>query len=222
MDVLGIFVKQPAPGQVKTRLAAVLGEQRATELYASFVADLVARFRAFADRRILCYAPNDAATRDYFGHLACGAFKIWPQPEAALGTRMERFFDDQFAAGRRRVIVIGSDSPTLPTEYVERALQLLDDYDCVLGPATDGGYYLVGQRDASRPIFDGIDWSSSNVFEQTLLRVKQCGATLALLPEWYDVDTVEDLERLRREISESLARGEQCVAPISAAALQSI
>src|SRR5262245_60573232 len=129
MNVLGIFVKRPEPGQVKTRLAAALGEESACKVYTAFVVDLAERFRAFADRRILCYAPNNDEARWYFGQLACGSFKIWPQPEASLGKRMERFFVEQFAAGRKRVIVIGSDSPTLPTEYVERALQLLDDHD---------------------------------------------------------------------------------------------
>nr|AUN35796.1 hypothetical protein [uncultured bacterium] len=222
MDVLGIFVKQPVPGHVKTRLAAALGEERASALYGAFVADLVERFRTFADRRVLCYAPNSAEARHHFGHLACGAFKVWPQPETSLGARMERFFVDEFAAGRERVVVIGSDSPTLPAAYVEQALQLLVDHDCVLGPAADGGYYLVGQRNVSLPIFDDINWGSHRVFEQTLEHIKQCGATLALLPEWYDVDTIEDLDRLRRELAEALARCEQCIAPISASILESL
>ena len=125
---------------------------------------------------------------------------LWQQPEAELGERLRSFFADQLDDTTARVIVIGSDSPTLPREYVERGFDLLDDADCVVGPATDGGYYLIGMRGRLLPIFAGITWSSAAVLEQTVSRIESAGAKLALLPVWYDVDTLDDLRLLRGHV----------------------
>ncbi len=206
MNILGIFVKHPIPGQVKTRLAAELGAAFATELYAAFIADLVERFRGRVDRSLLCYAPDEPAAADYFRSIADTDFELWRQPALSFGERLAAFFDEHLSTddnstddnshGDCRVVVIGSDSPSLPIEYVERAFEDLADHDCVLGPATDGGYYLVGQRNPARAIFDGIEWSTSRVLEQTVARINRVEATLSVLPPWYDVDTSADVELL--------------------------
>ncbi len=198
MKTLGIFVKQPIAGRVKTRLADDIGSQQAATIYGSFIEDIVARFRSCADRRLLCYAPAEGTA--YFQELAGAAYELWQQPEAELGERLRSFFADQLDDTTARVIVIGSDSPTLPREYVERGFDLLDDADCVVGPATDGGYYLIGMRGRLLPIFAGIAWSSAAVLEQTVSRIEACGAKLALLPVWYDVDTLDDLRLLRGHV----------------------
>ena len=118
-----------------------------------------------------------------------------------MGERLEQFFDHAFATGATRVVVIGSDSPTLPLEFVERAFALLQDHDCVLGPATDGGYYLVGQSGRSQPIFANVEWGTSRVFDQTVARIAACKARLSLLPQWYDVDTAADFELLDKDLA---------------------
>src|SRR5258708_37971913 len=90
--VLGIFVKHPVAGQVNTRLAAELGNDRAAEFYSAFVADIVSRFRQTADERTLCFSPDTVSAREYFETLAGGKFRLWPQPGGDLGVRMESFF----------------------------------------------------------------------------------------------------------------------------------
>jgi uncharacterized protein len=196
MTTLGVFVKHPIPGRVKTRLAVELGEVRAAAAYAAFIADLAERFRDTAERRVLCHAPATDEARTYFAAVGGVDYQLWPQPEADLGARMARFFDEHLTDAGDRVVLIGSDSPTLPKEYVEQAFDMLRDVDLVIGPAMDGGYYLIGQRGDCRPIFDGIDWSTSRVLDQTIVRVADCGARLGILPPWYDVDTPDDWQFL--------------------------
>lgn len=136
MTTLGMFVKAPEPGRVKTRLAAVIGDANAAELYRAFLTDLIERFRQTGDRRVLAYSPADDMTREFFRQLAGGDYDLWPQPDADLGTRMQTFFE---TFGPEPVVLIGSDSPTLPDESPAAAFELLERTDVVLGPATDGG-----------------------------------------------------------------------------------
>jgi hypothetical protein len=194
--VLGVFVKHPIAGQVKTRLAAELGDTCAADIYAAFIADIVIRFRQAADERYLCFSPDAIPSREYFDSLAAGKYGLWPQPEGDLGVRMHSFFEQHIDRDDHRVVVIGSDSPTLPREHIDRAFEGLTQADCVLGPATDGGYYLVGMRGRAWPIFQDIEWSGCRVLEQTVRQVNKADAKLALLPVWYDVDTPADLEML--------------------------
>jgi hypothetical protein len=114
---------------------------------------------------------------------------------------MATFFRDHLRQADDRVVIIGSDSPTLPREHVTAAFERLRQADVVLGPATDGGYYLVGMRGRCWPIFEGIEWSTPTVLADTIDRVRQAGAKLALLPPWYDVDTAADLHLLRGHVA---------------------
>ena len=205
--ILGIFVKYPLAGDVKTRIAAELGGQRAAEIYAAFVADVVARFQLTADERYLCFAPSQDESREYFERLAGPGYRLWPQPGGNLGVRMRQFFDDHLGSTDRRVIVIGSDSPTLPREFVERAYDDLGGADCVLGPATDGGYYLIGMQGRVWPLFEEIEWGGSRVLEQTIRHVVAAGGRPALLPVWYDVDTPGDLQVLAGHLDALEAAG---------------
>jgi hypothetical protein len=207
-DVLGVFVKHPVPGQVKTRLATALGDQRAAELYASFLADIVERFRTVGQRRFLCYTPSDQSTVDYFLPLAGKNYELWPQSDGSLGVRMTAFFDKFLGATSARAVIIGSDSPTLPRELVEQAFERLKERDCVLGPAVDGGFYLVGQRECSRPVFESVAWSSPRALEQTVAQITTVGARLGVLQPWYDIDTPEDLEFLRGHVRALQIAGE--------------
>jgi rSAM/selenodomain-associated transferase 1 len=225
MNVLGIFVRQPLAGRVKTRLAESVGAAGAARLYSAFISDVADRLRRTAGRRFLCFEPDTPDARDHFSSIAAGNYELWPQPPGTLGERLARFFDDMFADGAGRVVVIGSDSPTLPREFVERAFSLLDERDVVLGPAADGGFYLVGQRRAANadaglppqgtgwPIFDLPAWSTAGVLSQTVARVNACGARLALLPLWYDVDSWDDLLMLRGHVDAIRASGERIDLP---------
>lgn len=197
---LGMFVRQPVPGQVKTRLAAAFGAQRACEIYAAFLTDLILRFRTGYDRRFLCFAPDDASARVHFQNLTGANYGLWPQPSTDLGSRLKQFFDDHLHGPTERVVVIGSDSPTLPREYVDQAFEMLKSAECVLGPAIDGGYYLIGQRHPGWDLFTGVEWSTNCVLDQTVAQIAKRGIRLALLPVWYDVDTADDWSFLRSHV----------------------
>lgn len=192
----GIFAKRPQAGHVKTRLAADFGAGPAAEMYEAFLRDLVERFHDAGDRRILGYAPDDLPSREFFTELSAGDYDLWPQPSGDLGHRIARFFESAFDDGANSVVLIGSDSPTLPTAFVPEAFRFLDECDCVLGPAPDGGYYLIGLRRRPGSIFDNIEWSGPQVMFQTIGNLSRGGFSHLTLPEWDDVDTLDDLRRL--------------------------
>lgn len=212
MTTLGIFAKQPIPGMVKTRLAAEIGDVAAAELYAAFTADLVDRFRRLDARRVLCISPADDASAAHFKALGGNDFETWPQPDGDLGARLNAFFR-RFIGPGEPAIVIGSDSPTLSAEYVSRAFAELEHRDAVFGAAFDGGYCLVGLRDAALPIFDDIEWSGPHVLDQSIARVEHCGASHSLLPPCIDVDTAADLEQLREEMMKVRDEGKRIDLP---------
>jgi rSAM/selenodomain-associated transferase 1 len=192
--VLGVFAKWPAPGLVKTRLG--FSAERAATVARAFLLDTLGRLSKRADHRRVVFAP--ALARAEFAQLVPSSYDLEPQGDGDLGARMERFITAQFAASAHKVVVVGADSPTLPIDYVDHAFSLLDDNDLVLGPATDGGYYLVGCR-RPLPIFAGISWSAPTVLAETIARLHE--GKLALLPPWYDVDTPESWAMLRGHVA---------------------
>ena len=137
-----------------------------------------------------------------------------PQHGDDLGARIVFTFDQLFRQGYTQVIVIDSDTPTLPTAYLEQALRLIaaPQNDVVLGPSEDGGYYLIGLRQLHRELFERMPWSTSQVFPKTRRRSEQAGLTVACTESWYDVDTPEDLARLEESLAhcqDGLARQTQ-------------
>ena len=219
LSVLGLFAKCPEPLQVKTRLARETTPAWAARVAECFLRDAVSRLAGVEARRVLAFAPPAAA--GYFAEVVQGRFQLVPQGDGDLGRRMAAFFAAQFQAGAQRVVLVGTDSPTVPLAHIETAFQELKRVDLVLGPATDGGYYLIGCARLLGPLFEGIAWSSSRVLAQTVARLSDPACRLALLPPWYDVDTRDDwhvlqghLRALRRAgldpgvpLSEDLANG---------------
>ncbi|MCI0376062.1 MAG: TIGR04282 family arsenosugar biosynthesis glycosyltransferase [Gemmataceae bacterium] len=202
---LGIFAKRPEPGRVKTRLARQTSLQWAAQLAEAMLRDTLQRMRgAVVRRRILAFAPENALP--WFQDLAEPTYHLTPQGTGDLGERVRRYFS-QFLTESNRLVLIGSDSPTLPLEYVQRAFELLEEADIVLGPASDGGYYLIGCKARVPPVFDGIVWGSAEVLEQTVRRLQEARSHYALLPTWYDVDTLDDLRRLREHLQALRASG---------------
>jgi rSAM/selenodomain-associated transferase 1 len=139
---------------------------------------------------VVAYTPADAAP--HFAALAGEQYTLVPQGEGDLGARLERFVGGCLAQGAGAVVVVGADSPTLPVAFVEQAFAALEQADVVLGPACDGGYYLLGCRGRLPPVFDGVAWGTARVLEQTIERLSDPGCRLSLLPPWYDVDTPDD------------------------------
>ena len=153
-DLLGLFGREPVAGRCKTRLAAVIGDEGAARLADAFLRDTVTRFGRLATTCCLAYAPDSVAAHDFFQSIGEGHYEIWPQPEGDLGVKLGAFLDEGLARFDR-VVVIGTDSPSLPVEFVERAFAVLHERDCVLGPATDGGFYLIGLRRWGRDCWGG-------------------------------------------------------------------
>jgi rSAM/selenodomain-associated transferase 1 len=197
--VLGLFGKWPRAGDVKTRLAADSSAEWAADVASAFLHDLVDRLAGIDASRVLVFAPCTAESS--FADLARGRYALHPQADGDLGRRLAAFFTDQFRAGAERVVVLGGDSPTVPLTFVEQAFRELQRADVVLGPATDGGYYLIGCARDLPPVFEGITWGSSCVLRDTIRRLAGSACRLALLPPWYDVDTLDDWRMLEGHLA---------------------
>ncbi len=202
-----MFGKYWDPGHVKTRLAATIGDQAAAGIYREFLGHLSRVFAGVADRRVLSFSPSSA--RSAFEKLAGDAWELRPQSTGNLGQRLRHHFQRAQATGVTRCLVIGSDSPNLPPAYVERAWQLLDSSPVVLGPADDGGYYLIGFAHCLPDVFTNIDWGSNQVWQQTTRQLELQDLRFATLPTWYDVDDEDSLERLLAQLAESSKPAEQ-------------
>lgn len=200
MDTCAVlFVKSPASGSVKTRLSPHLSDGERIALYTAFVLDSAETLAASAaDLKVVAYAPDTAAAeiRRLVGE-GRDEVRLVPQPRAGLGERMAGLVEWSFQQGVRRTVLVGSDSPSLPAAYIDRGLELLRERDLVVGPSTDGGYYLIGQSRGrgDRGVFADIDWSTGRVLEQTLAAAGS--SKLGLLPPWYDVDTPPDAAFLK-------------------------
>jgi rSAM/selenodomain-associated transferase 1 len=191
-DVI-LLAKDPQPGFSKTRLAAAIGAEAAARLSDTFLRHSISLARRQARRLYVSFAP--AAARETFEALAPEA-RLFAQPDGDLGRRLLHAFDTALADGARQPVLIGSDSPTLPSHLLRVAQRLLQTHDVVLGPAEDGGYYMIGMNAPHAVLFHDIDWSHDAVLQQTLSRAAVGGLTVATLPYWYDIDTAQDLARL--------------------------
>ncbi len=195
---VGLFAKAPRPGRVKTRLVPPLAHDEAAafarlcleETLRRFPDSVPARWTLFLDEPPEAWLSEIAAARGVV---------IASQGEGDLGERLTRAFrgllEDTACA-----VMIGADSPTLDPAWITSALARLESADVVLGPARDGGCYLIGTRRAPGTMLDEIAWGSSRVCDQIRDRARGAGATLAMLPEWYDLDEAGDLERAARDV----------------------
>lgn len=187
--------KQPERGKVKTRMAAALGADRAAELYRCALHDTLALALSIADvAHALSYAPPTDAARRYFEH-AAPEFALIPQQGCTLGERISGTLASMLKS-HSPVVVIGSDSPDVPAQLITRAFDILQTADVVLGPAQDGGYYLIGVRSMQPALFERVDWSTAVVAQQTRERGAGVGLHVVDLPLWHDLDTVADLRAL--------------------------
>lgn len=186
-----VFVRAPEAGRVKTRLAAEIGGAAALRVYLRLAEHALVEARALGVAVRVHFTPADAG-EGVRAWLGAGADYL-PQAEGGLGDRMRDAFDAAFAAGFGRVAVVGSDLPGLSAGLLRRALAALDGADAVLGPARDGGYYLLGLRRPVPEAFEGIAWSTGEVFGATLARLRAAGIEPALLETLADVDVAGDL-----------------------------
>ena len=199
---LALFVRAPETGAVKTRLHSVLGPDGASMLYRAFVEDTIAlcrRVRKAGRVTLTLWADevDDVEVRRWADTLGTA---VQEQPPGDLGVRMSRAFDIGLRRAER-VVIVGSDIPTLPLGRIVAAFNELEAADLVLGPSNDGGYYAIGAANEVVPRFQGVRWSTSHALEDTA-RANE-GSAIKMLSPWYDVDEVDDLDALRAHLSVS-------------------
>ena len=196
-----IMAKVPYPGQVKTRLCPPLTSWQAASLARAFVFDKIAQVRMLTGARAaLAYSPESGD--DFFADVAPD-FTLIAQHGPDLSARLIHTVDYFLSLGDAGVLAIDSDTPTLPTAYLQQAISLLaqPEVDVVLGPSADGGYYLIGMRTLYRALFEDMPWSTAKVLPETLRRATALGLNVAQLPPWFDVDTPADLAHLKTALS---------------------
>ncbi len=193
-----LFAKDPVAGQVKTRLSSLLDNSTTLNLYHHFLSDSIEKVCSVAEAdRFIGIASNSQT--GYFEDVSRRrSVQLFVQEGDNLGERMRRAFEDRFKEGYERVVIIGADSPTLPTAYIEQALQ--SQKEVVIGPSTDGGYYLIGMQGKVTDVFEGVSWGTDQVLSETLDVLKGQRAEAELLPVWYDVDLPEDLRFLKTHL----------------------
>jgi len=201
---IGVFAKAPTPGRVKTRLAADLGDERATDIYRRIGRGTVDSLRGGPYRLIVFFDPPDEVARAAVeSWLGPKGLELRPQSSGDLGTRMTAALGVCLEEADAACLV-GTDIPDLGALTAERAFEALANDDIVVGPATDGGYYLIGMTRPQPDLFAEVPWSTSRVLSETLARAERRGLTVALLDPKTDVDRVADvplrlLESTRRE-----------------------
>jgi uncharacterized protein len=204
-EALVVFAKAPVVGQVKTRLIGTLTPEQVTELYVCFLQDTFAMMEDVQSEReqlslVLCYTPADEL--EAFEAADLEGCLMLAQRGQDLGERLQNCFADLFAAGFASVVILGADSPTLPDEIVIEAFDRLTlSGAVVIGPSTDGGYYLIGLNQSHPELFTQINWSSEAVLAQTEARAATLNLDISRLPQWNDVDTPADLKIIQEQIA---------------------
>ncbi len=187
------FIKNPEKAKVKTRLASAVGERAAAKLYKQFLLEMLSTLNKGTFLFYICFQPQDSLNdlKNWLGE----DYLYMPQIGENLGQRMKNAFIEAFAMKFRRVLLIGSDIPDLPFEFIDAAFEYLNEGEVVIGPAIDGGYYLIGFRDDTflPRVFEKIPWSTDRVFNETVKILENEKLTVHALEPLRDIDTVEDL-----------------------------
>lgn len=211
-----MMAKVPEPGVVKTRLCPPLDAKQAAALANAFLADTWNEVGRVANvDRILVFAGDPAGLP-----VTVQARQLWRQVEGDLGARMEHVLA-RGLAHHARVIIIGSDAPGLPARLIERAARCLMHSDTVIGPALDGGFYLIGASRVHPGLLSSLPWSQQNTRSATYKRLRACGYSVARLPPWFDVDDASALALLERVLSFAAIRAPQTRACLRAIVPQS-
>lgn len=201
MEVLGLFAKHWTPGEVKTRIAAKTGPDLAARLAYRLLESVAEEFQTVADQRWLLYTP--AEKKSLFEQLPPAQhWTLSPQVSGDLGVRLREFFRAAFEAGAKRVAAIGADCPAMSAALCREAFRHLTLTDAVIGPATDGGYYLIGLSRPEFGVFENIAWSTSGAREQTLQRIAEAGLACRQLEPLTDLDEVESFPQIEAELQQ--------------------
>jgi rSAM/selenodomain-associated transferase 1 len=223
---VAIMAKASIAGSVKTRLVPPLTYEQAAELNTRCLSDIAENIRDAAARvpiqGFAAYHP--LGSERFFDDLLPDGFKLLSPRESTIGRSLFHAARDLVAAGYGSVCMVNADSPTLPTDLLVEAVRRLQEPGdrVVLGPAADGGYYLIGLKRFHQRLFEEIDWSTGRVYRQTVARAGEIGLPVVALPGWYDVDDEETLGILGRELLFGPATEGRYPAPRTAAFLESL
>jgi uncharacterized protein len=192
------MAKVPTAGAVKTRLEPHLSPDECAALAGAFLQDTVNKAKKVCENVILAYSPPQKTNA--LRKLAPSQSIFIEQTGSGLGERMFNAFKFAFEQKSDSIVMIGTDSPTVPADFIEQAFEFLElESDAVLGKTEDGGFYLIGLRKLVKEIFENVEWSSPETFEQVFENIHNLNLHLRETPGWYDVDTKADLEKLREE-----------------------
>ncbi len=189
-NALLIFIKNPIPGKVKTRLASSVGDEEALRIYRELLGHTRKVTSAVDTTRCLYYSHFIDEKDEWNPNL----FQKHLQYEGDLGMRMSMAFKDQ-TTNHSKAIIIGSDCAQITASIIQDAFNGLDESDVVIGPSFDGGYYLLGMNSWHPGLFQDIEWSTSSVYESTLSSIKSLGLTYRALPTLSDIDYLEDWQK---------------------------
>jgi len=195
-EKLIIFVRAPRLGEVKQRLAKAIGPKAALHAYEMLGARLLQNL-ALLKNVELRITPDSA--RDEAGGWLKSGWSMAVQGDGDLGARLTRAFQESFAARIERVVIIGSDCPAVLADDIQTAWRSLLTHDVALGPASDGGYWLIGLRQPAPQLFEDVPWSTASVTETTLRRIRDAKLTVQCLRTLSDIDTVEDWNEFCRK-----------------------
>ena len=195
-----IMTKIPRAGNVKTRLQPYLSPEQSAEIAAAFLQDAEAKAQKVCET-IIAFAPREE--KAVLLNLVSSENIFVAQNGKDLGERMFNAFEFAFDNGSDSIVMIGTDSPSFPSEFLEKAFEFLENSDAVLGESEDGGYYLIGLRTLKKEIFENVEWSSPETFDRTVRNIESCDLKLSFVPKWHDVDFPEDLKRLKKELLEN-------------------
>lgn len=198
---LVLMARMPLPGKVKTRLMPLLTSDEVCELYRAMLLDTVEKCLVLEEFDLwVAFTPDNE--RGWFEKNIDSSIGLMAQRGEALGDRMHNIIEDRYVGGAEAVLVMGTDLPTLPMEHIRRAGHFLrNGTEVVLGPSEDGGYYLIGLCEPEPRLFEGIEWGSELVLEQTLYQLEAVGKLVGKIPSWFDVDEPQDVNRLRMDLT---------------------
>jgi rSAM/selenodomain-associated transferase 1 len=201
MNAIVIMAKEPRPNKVKTRMIPDLDPIVVSKIYQGFLLDRFEQIGKIPNMdHYIAFTPR--SSENAFKCTVPEKFSLLLQEGRDLGERLSNVSYELFEKGYEKVVIMDSDSPNLPSRFIKQSFGIIDDSDLVLGPCEDGGYYLVGMRQHTPEIFVDIPWSTPNVTETTVNKAQSARRSIYLLEKWYDVDTKDDLLRLRNDLEQ--------------------
>lgn len=200
-NALILFAKTPIPKFSKTRLINPFTAEQAADFYSASMKDVFNTLQNSSDFDLWIAVAPEKFDKNLFP-FSIDSINYFFQKGNDLGLRMLNAFEELFKQDYKKIIIIGSDFPHISIEVIQQAYNHLNRYDCVLGPAIDGGYYLIGLQKIHRSIFKDIKWSTEKVFQQTIDKAKQNNISIKNLKIGYDVDTVDEIKKLYLDLNE--------------------